>query len=240
MIRQRYVEQGHKIYFKFLYRLLGTGTPELSDCNADYITGYTSVRNTGVEGGRVFIQLATGDQYPGNICRDFVRTQRAGNLNLTDNCDASTAGLDKDQSAKKLVNQLLSLAGSFKSPFLCSQMNEDLSYLRVPTPLSKKGGGIRVKRLLTFDQGLEGQPVLYGNEYDYREIDPETGTLRSSGVATNEPQTIREENILVDFIARKRQGWVSKAIAGKDLEQSEGPTRRKRATNPLSRLPPGC
>ena len=223
LIRQRYLEQGHKMYFKFLYRLLGINAPDLSDCNAEYIKGYATIEDTGIDGGRVYITLAPGDQHPKRVCENFVRTQRAGNLKLTGDCDASSGGLDRGRDLEKLVQQLISLAGSFKSPLLCSEMNESLSYFRVPTPLSKKGGGIRVKRLLTFDAGLEGQPVLYGHEYDYRAVDPATGTIRSSGVATNEPSTIREESVLVDFIARKRQGLLSKIVAGKDLEQSEGP-----------------
>ena len=64
-------------------------------------------------------------------------------------------------------------------------------------------------------------PVLYGSEYFYQTtID---GRVTSSGVATNEPGSIREENILVDFVASKRQKIWSRIVAGTDKEQAEGP-----------------
>ena len=64
---------------------------------------------------------------------------------------------------------------------------------------------------------------MYGNEYLYEFEDPLTQTVRSSGVATNEPTAIREENILVDYIAREKRDWFDRIISGRDKKQAEGP-----------------
>src|SRR5690606_8443489 len=53
--------------------------------------------------------------------------------------------------------------------------------------------------------------------------DEERKEYRSSGVATNEPGSIREENALVGFLPRFKQSFVDKVISGRDKEQSEGP-----------------
>lgn len=101
----------------------------------------------------------------------------------------------------------------------CNSINPSLSFLKVPMIKAKKGGGIRVKRLLMFDKGMGGEEAtLYGNEYKYI---TENGS--SSGVATNEPSSMREENPLVEFLPQKEQGWFSRLIAGENKESAEGP-----------------
>src|SRR5690606_15791933 len=81
------------------------------------------------------------------------------------------------------------------------------------------GGGVRVKRILMYDKGIEtGDAAIYGQVYRY---ELEDGT--SSGVATNEPQGMREENPLVSFLPKKNQSWLNRLVMGKDKEQSEGP-----------------
>lgn len=116
------------------------------------------------------------------------------------------------------------VGGNIKNPKrkkVCSRQNVDLSYLKLPLYKDKKGGGIRVKRLLTFDCGIEndkGDAMVYGTEYKYV---LENG--RSSGVATNEPGEMREENALVGFLERKKQKFLNKLLNGRDSKQSEGP-----------------
>jgi len=105
----------------------------------------------------------------------------------------------------------------------CKEMNFSLSYFKLPTYHAKKGGGIRVKRLLTYDAGISGEAgsadaTIYGTEYVYENED---GT--SSGVATNEPEQGREENALVGYLERKRQMWIDKIMNGRDTKQFEGP-----------------
>lgn len=101
----------------------------------------------------------------------------------------------------------------------CVELNYALSYLRVPVYHAKKGGGLRVKRLLMYDPGLEtGGSMLYGASYRYENED---GT--SSGVATTEPAGIREENVLVDLISGKIQSAYSKLKDGTIDADLEGP-----------------
>lgn len=104
----------------------------------------------------------------------------------------------------------------------CKQINFPLSYFKLPTYHAKKGGGIRVKRLLTYDEGISGEAsgdaTIYGTEYSYVNED---GT--SSGVATNEPAQGREENALVGYLERKKQKWLDKITNGRDTKQFEGP-----------------
>jgi hypothetical protein len=225
MIVDRYVKQGKKIYFKFLYRLVGNdnfkGTDEdLKTCNAEFITGYASVKDCFISGGSIALVLKD-ERLPTDVCKDFVKAQRLGKVYPEQDCNPSV-GMNDPDKPEELVNQLLTLSkGLFVPEYLCHRVDIKHSYFRIPTPRSKKGGGIRVKRLLMFDKGLDGQPVLYGNEYIYKT--EKDGRFISSGVATNEPVAIREENILVDFVARKGQGLWSKIVAGRDKEQSEGP-----------------
>ncbi len=104
----------------------------------------------------------------------------------------------------------------------CQTINFSLSYFKLPTQNAKKGGGIRVKRLLTYDAGISGEingdATIYGTEYCYVNED---GT--SSGVATNEPSQGREENALVGILERKKQKFFSKITNGRDTKQFEGP-----------------
>ena len=98
-------------------------------------------------------------------------------------------------------------------------INEPLSYIKVPMHKAKRGGGIRVKRLLMYDPGIEGDGDVnvYGNEYMY--VD-ENG--KSSGVATNEPGTAREENALIQYIERDKQSTLNRLLNGRDMKEIDG------------------
>ncbi len=102
---------------------------------------------------------------------------------------------------------------------VCMRLNPSQSFLKIPMGKAKRGGGIRVKKLLMYDNGVgTGSAATYGQLYKYELEDG-----RSSGVATNEPQEMREENPLVEFMPKKDQTWINRLISGKDREQSEGP-----------------
>jgi hypothetical protein len=103
----------------------------------------------------------------------------------------------------------------------CKVLSCKESYFKVPVFHAKKGGGVRVKRLLTYDPGIAsetGDAMLYGSEYIYKNEDGS-----SSGVAVNEPPGCREENAMVTLIERKRQRWIQKIKNGRDTKQFEGP-----------------
>lgn len=108
---------------------------------------------------------------------------------------------------------------TYESGSTCKQINYPLSFIRVPMTKAKRGNGVRVKRVLMYDEGMEtGDAQLFGMEYDYVKTD---GTC--SGVATNEPNEGREENALVDYEKRNDQDWFMKVFAGRDRKEGEVP-----------------
>lgn len=94
-----------------------------------------------------------------------------------------------------------------------------MSAFKLVVPKAKRGGGVRVKRLLMYNPGIEGgEASIYGSEYIYKTKDGQ-----SSGVATNEPGSSRLENALVDILPRYKQGVLNKLMAGRDKSWAEGP-----------------
>ncbi|MEL6141873.1 MAG: hypothetical protein AAFU67_09675, partial [Bacteroidota bacterium] len=235
-IQKQYIDQEEeRMYFKFLYRLLGSGAnPFIEDCNAEYISGYAKVKAVSLTNSATQLEIVLGnpdsqsDDYelPRQVCDNFVRTQRLGKLSEQGSiCDQSIAGVNNMGNPAEILFGFVTNATAFLSSVtttFCKEVNMNLSYLRLPSVNAKKGGGIRVKRLLMYDKGLDGEPQLFGSEYLYRELDPLSGQYVSSGVAANEPQSIREENALVGFLEREKQSLASKIVAGKDREQAEG------------------
>jgi len=222
MIKQRYMVEQKKMYFKILYQLLRDdgNLPNLATCNADFITGYASLSSVNLTSGDIYVTFNSSQRLPKAVCEDFVKSQRLGKVVPGANCSPANGGVSDGSDAKSVVMQLLTMAQNIVVPEMCMRFDAAHSYLRVPIPV-KRGGGVRVKRVLTFSTALEGNNVLYGNEYVYK---TKVGNnVISSGVATNEPQTIREECVLTDFIARRNQSFASKIIAGRDKDQSEGP-----------------
>ena len=232
MIRKRFMTDGEKIYFKFLYPLQ-LQTANFTNCVTEYISGYLSVREAGIDpGGKgVYVDLMsesdTAYSVPRDVCLDLFNATKSGNLRYGSRCDASSAGISNGMSVMELV---MSLVGKMVNDvtgnaFTCQTkfINYSESYLRIPMTRAKRGGGIRVKRILTYDPGIDqatsGSASIYGTEYLYQ---TEKGT--SSGVAINEPPTGREENALVGYMAKRRyQNWVERVISGRDQEQFEGP-----------------
>lgn len=220
--------QDKKIYFKFLYNLAGSATPTLADCHSDYVTGYVNVLTAGIQSGgtyngKLYVELSsTGGNYmlPSHVCEDLVKTEKGGKMRPKENCDASENGIPEG-SASDVFQQLLSKIANLPVwSGNCATVDPERSYFRIPMLHAKKGGGIRVKRLLMYDPGIEsGDKALYGTEYSYVTADGE-----SSGVASNEPSSNREENALVTFLLKRtNQQWWKKAISGRDKENFEGP-----------------
>ncbi len=101
----------------------------------------------------------------------------------------------------------------------CKYLNPQLSYIKVPMTKAKKGDGVRVKRLLLHDPGIEsGDEMVYGTEYIYED---EYG--KSSGVACNEPTEGFEGNAIVTLLPRHKQSWFNMVHSGRDRRASEGP-----------------
>lgn len=229
IIKKEYVNGSKKMYFKMLYKLLGGGTPGLNDCNVEYVTGYADVSSVTAVGNGIEVKLkSNGYSLPKQVCEDYVTTQRAGNLSsIGSNCDPSDGvigGADATEKVLAFAGQAAAWLASLAPGTTCLEVNYPYSYLKIPILNAKKGGGVRVKRLLMYDKGIDtGVPVLYGSEYIYKTFDDDRKEFRSSGVATNEPGSIREENALVGFLPRFKQGFLGKIVSGRDKKQSEGP-----------------
>lgn len=225
LIHQQYY--GKRIYFKFLYKLMGTNSPELNHCNAEYIDGYAKVNGVAYDAGqgRVYIDLANGNHsLPFEVCKQFVRAERNGKLSTSTTCNPDD-NLIGTGNAETVVKNFLAWVGNGVTggALKCLKINKELSYFKVPVLHAKKGGGLRVKRLLMYDSGIEsGRDVLYGTEYFYKTYDEKLGFI-SSGVATNEPIGIREENVLVKALPRFDKPGFQVALSGRDKKNSEGP-----------------
>ena len=239
-----------KIYFKFLYALTGNYA-DLDICTSEYITGYSQLKSVAVvqNGSNWELQLQVGSTSsqqgfsasPRTACYDFVVNNRQGKLEGPD-CEADNEIAHDDLIAAAVDNvkngifgngDIRAVASQYLFPFMkgkdktnvdeasvCRFFNPELSFFKLPMLRAKKGGGVRVKRLLMYDSGIEtGDEVVYGTRYRYVLEDE----LSSSGVATNEPSSAREENPLVRYLPRGTQLIFSRFTAGKDTKQVEGP-----------------
>lgn len=226
IIRKELIDKNERVYFKFLYALIDD-YPNLTNCQSEYIKGYAEIENVGIDQNGImpdglWIDLRD-DNLPSKVCDEYFEVERGKNIQRFGDCDASEEGIDNSGGAEATALSLL----TFMTPEIftnqCDSVNDNLSYLRIPLLKAKKGGGLRVKRLLMYDNSLN-ETVLYGSEYIYENTDPITKKINSSGVASNEPPSIREECALtVNLQKRTDQGWLEKAIAGKDRENFEGP-----------------
>ncbi len=232
-IRTDYLgENGSReLHFRFLYSLFDSGLiPDVEDTElkAEYITGYSAVKDAGfddpdpgVDGDELL--WVTLEHAPRNICLDRVEANKAGRLEYED-----FKNFINENNYAEALTEFLSNFGRtfFDEEKSCRRIALADSYLRVPITVPKKGGGVRVKRLLMFDPGLDGDGTanLFGSRYRYEMYDDELKRHISSGVAANEPVGMREENALVTSL-KKRAGQSSKqrATAGEDKKQFEGP-----------------
>jgi hypothetical protein len=232
LIKEQFINKKDKIYFKFYYRLLGTDGIQVTDgsCNGEFITGYATVTDVNTDAGGLFIKIQNGEDLPQQVCKDFVKTNRAGMAVLNNDCNAS-GSVAGNTDPMAVITSLAGMLNQFSqngipglNGAVCSALSMSDSYFRLPLLKPKKGGGVRVKRVLMYDSGIEsGDKNLYGKEYVYEGTDPVTGSTVSYGVAANEPSSNREENALVGFLPRFQQSFLNKVISGRDKETTEGP-----------------
>lgn len=215
--------RGKKIYYKFLYRLMGNGSPNINTCNAEYIDGYAVFNNAHINGsGNVEVEI--GSELPYKVCLDYIKREVGGKIAQGD-CSPSGSMSDPGpdiKGLKKLTEQFINAAKTALAAktFTCKEISASMSYFRIPV-WKKLGGGVRVKRLLMYNSGTyAGNEALFGHEYVYE--NEQTG--ESFGVATNEPIENKEENPLVDYLdGRIPQDKWDRRFDGRDKEQFEGP-----------------
>lgn len=225
-ITDEYINGGKKMYFKMLYSLRGSADfePEslvVDERDQEFIEGYATVDTVAESGGLELKLSNAGYALPADVCNDLFNAEKRG-MDLEQDCGSSvdwTEGSDVEQ----ILRDFAAFVTSGPDPE-CIEIDPAHSYFRIPVPTRKVGGGLRVKRLLMYDANSSAtdQGAVYGSEYIYKVRD-EYGHIISSGVATNEPSIIREENILVRPLDRFNQSWASRVLSGRDKKQSEGP-----------------
>ena len=231
-----------KIFYKLLFKLIPDAADDVSSCGTEYITGYCKVKNIDIveQAGKktIVFELSNDGHHgittPTEACRDFYAQNRAM-LDINNAC-ANPDPYDDGGQISNLETLIGNLAVMSPTDIEISKslvpygVSTQHSYLRVPLPdqrsisddqvemVSKKGGGLRVKRLMIYDPGLvKEDETLYGTEYIYKLQDG-----RSSGVASNEPWA--EENVLKHAMDKRLpQAWYQRMLSGDDLEEFEGP-----------------
>jgi hypothetical protein len=226
----------NRVYFNFLYTLVGTDSPDPTRLYSDYIEGYARIAGYGVNNGKIYfyfwekpgfaaspnlkeINLGPGKtkwEMPRKACEEFYKANRQGLIS-----DAPNSMGENDMGTSSLSNLFSKAKQVLGVTKVCFNMKPSMSFVRLQLPdqKAKKGGGIRVKRLLMYDAGIAStsDKVLYGNEYEY------TKDGMSSGVVPNEPGGIRRENPLVFPLDRDSQSKFDALLYGDDMYQNEGP-----------------
>lgn len=214
---------GDRMYFNFLYSLVG-GSPDYRYGTAEYIEGFSLISSFGVanKNGTPYAFLCFDNtnsaslweeevinpgktskrEIPRKVCKDFYKSQRR----LLVDGGQNAAGLSSSADAgdeKGMGKAFVSIIGNALKGVAekCKHMDPNMSFVRLNLPLGdagkvgKKGGGVRVKRMLMYEDGNmfgDGSSV-FGKEYLYVTKDG-SGEYISSGVATNESGSIKMEN----------------------------------------------
>ncbi len=237
-----YNQARERVYFKLLYALNNGAAANLDRNNgeAEYISGYAYVDNVDIDNDGLFLELGTPNEdftIPRTICDEFLKThmrgvftESGGHFAALFNNKINGLLTSAQDDIPGLVEDLLSIGANVFADPECGEMSNAFSYLRLPLLRRKLGGGVRVKHLLLYDRGmtdeqgmLSEESALYGREYHYETI--ENGLRISSGVAANEPRSIREENALLRPMQKQRAltGFWRNVLSGNSKWQIEGP-----------------
>lgn len=233
-----------RMFFNFLYSIVGDKKPNFKTTNSEYIEGYARIDGYGYDASGIYFSFknrggggsaytaidypdrASKREIPQKVCNDFYKTQRRGKIS-----GGKANALSDEGSALELVKDFLKTLESLTDVTgRCRVFDPAMSYVRVQMPLSKpkRGGGVRVKRLLMYNNGGDlgsgktSPNTLYGQEYEYTTTTT-SGQVISSGVASNEPANGRRESPLVQPIAKDPQSGFSALLYGRDMYGQEGP-----------------
>lgn len=237
-----------RMFFSFLYRLIGDGPVNEETINSEYIEGYARIGGYGVDGTGVYFvfkDIEIDDpayvpihhderfnkrELPRKVCKEFYINNRRGLINNNGNA----LDIDNDDDKEALVKRVFSVWKQvFNLTSECQVFEPGKSFVRLQMPvvpangiLGKKGGGVRVKRVMMYDENaVSGKNSLYGTEYDYtkEEVIEGVKVLATSGVATNEPGVGRRESPLVHPLEKDQQSKFEAILYGQDMYGNEGP-----------------
>lgn len=237
-----FITQGKFMYFKIVFGLDKTSSNiKKEHSNCEYVDGFIKVDNVSYVPKSNKIMIKIDKKQLGDIVENYYQNNRysmfKGEDDIGYKANPSKAQVNYEDIEKDNRNTTDELWGAVwktigGEPDLHYIPSE--SYFRLPLPkgVAKKGGGVRVKRLLTYepdnmreniDESIPARPKalpnIYGTEYLYQ---LEDGT--TSGVASNEPKEGWDENALMELY----EGKIPKTghqnfISGKDYQQFKGP-----------------
>ncbi len=243
---QKYCLLTKPVYFKFLYKLwenYNVKSPEYNSQNVDYVDGYlyikdiTRVSNT----NSIILDISptvwtTGAKnfstIPNSVAKSMVKHYKnfmwfdPVQKKLRDEAYPNITGgafetkYFDEALARSFLTEVSGKDGKDIETQTCQSILADYSYLRLPLPseTTKKGGGIRVKRLILVDKlnpskQVDGLDNIYGMEYRYFD-----------GVASSEPLSIPEDNSLKEHIEKNElEGDFQDWLAGIGYYKYEGP-----------------
>jgi hypothetical protein len=223
LLYKHFIDNKEKLYFKFLFNFIGNqATLSLSNCSSEYIDGFASVKSVSLVGNDIVLKFASSPMK--DLCKDYFLNRKSGQISSLENCYSESKDYSNSSTGKIISHArdffssftyLFSVFQNSASASYCNTINtEGLSYIRIPLVKAKKGGGVRVKSIIMYDEFNENidsdAPMAYGREYIY---ELEDGT--SSGVASNEPPRGYEENPLHSYIKTiKDQSFLDIYVSG--------------------------
>lgn len=231
--------QRKRIFYKFLAGVQRDAIPStitsFPNDGAEYIACHSDVSENDVRlwdvGAVDHVGLAFDDEYtPQELAEEYALTHRLGygtDIKTGDQTFSDAAvWINLLGNAAFVQNFAGMFADRFDGPFL--DPIRKFSYVRVPCG-SKRGGGVRVKRILMVDRGMvpgDGKATMHGTEYIYEMTQTVNGRTytQSSGVTTTEPTPIRDESSLTTFLqGRDEPSILEELSSGDDMHQMEGP-----------------
>ena len=234
---EKEAKRNNRLFFRFLYALKGNNPSITSpEYNSDYIAGYAELDDVDYETINpgpnewyaLYVKLIGREDnnqphdhgVPKKVCKDYVKKRKHGKLGKND-------GVEYTDNDLKLAWRLRGKHSASIDYTHCEEVDYANSYIRIPILNPKRGGGLRVKRLLSYDPGVEAtgaDAALYGTEYRYEQYDPERNEVISSGVAANEPSSISDENPLFAYedLTENEAFSEGKIAAGRDRARNEG------------------
>lgn len=245
-LKDVYTLKNYKVYFKILYKLWENKNIQKnfsqysSDLslnhfpNVDYVEGYCSIVDLEVIDNDVIkIELQRGDEndiIPNRVAKSMVRnnknylwfdpqTSRERDFPFDNDNQFEIKYFDK-KLALKFEQYYGNVDGKNIEDLTCTAYYTDYSFLRLPLPeeVSKKGGGLRVKRIIMVDQMNPskqevGKDNIYGLEYQYED-----------GVASSEPLSVPVDNSLREHIQKNAlESSYDDWLAGRNFYIYEGP-----------------
>jgi hypothetical protein len=228
---------GNRVFTKVLFQMSGTASTDPKDENGwNYFPAFVNVEAVGTDANGLFIEIEESGNYslPQDACWDFYQKYPRVSIGGLSSIDLGNGGDALMSDIARVLDEAASadnqLFGSGWPGVICNIYDPAESYVRIPLlgGAHKIGGGLRVKRLMVYDPGIEDGSniegaLLTGTEFGYEVWNNNLDKWVSSGVAANEPRAMYEECALFEPLAKEPQTDLERALGGEDNETQTGP-----------------